>query len=150
MGAPLRGRRPIRGRLAPIKGSAAERAGHLGSAGAMARVKQAVGAQPGKKTIKKSKLKPPPSSLARRVSVLRKKLRFSRKRLFLRLPTAFIRGLLGEFGLHVAAWAALQAGCEVHLLTLLENWGLCARHAKRAVVEAADVRLVRCIQRKRV
>lgn len=118
----------------------------------MARVKQAVGAQPvpGKKAIKKSKLKSPPTSLASRVAALRKKLRFSRKRFFLRLPRAFIRRLLGEFGLHVAAWAALQAGCEVYLLTLLENWGLCARHAKRVAVEAADVRLVRCIQRKRV
>uniref|UniRef100_A0A8B9BBI6 Core Histone H2A/H2B/H3 domain-containing protein n=1 Tax=Anser brachyrhynchus TaxID=132585 RepID=A0A8B9BBI6_9AVES len=118
----------------------------------MARVKQVMGAQavPVKKTAKKSALKPSATSPAPRASALRKKLRFSRKRSFLRLPAAFLRRLLGGFGIHAAALAALQVGCEVHLLALLEAWGLCARHAKRVAVEAADVRLVRCIQRKRV
>ncbi|NXI68298.1 H31 protein, partial [Anseranas semipalmata] len=87
--------------------------------------------------------------LAPRASRLRKKLNFSRKRSLQLLPTASVRRLLRGFGVHAAAVAALRAGCEAHLLALLEDWGLCARHAKRVAVEAADVRLVRCIQGKR-
>ncbi|NXL08231.1 H3 protein, partial [Mesembrinibis cayennensis] len=50
-----------------------------------------------------------------------------------------------DFGLHGAAVAALREGCEVHLLALLEERGLCALHAKRSVVQTADVSLVRCL-----
>ncbi|NXK46494.1 H3 protein, partial [Chauna torquata] len=88
--------------------------------------------------------------LAPQASTLRKKLRSSWKRSLWLFPLTSIRGLLRGFGVHAAAAAALRAGCEAHLLALLEDWGLCARHAKRVAVEAADVRLVRCLQGKRV
>ncbi|XP_068026121.1 histone H3.Y-like [Melanerpes formicivorus] len=47
------------------------------------------------------------------------------------------------------AVAALQAGCQAQLLALFEAWGLCALHAQRAAVRAADLNLVRCLQRRR-
>ncbi|NXV53290.1 H3 protein, partial [Uria aalge] len=72
------------------------------------------------------------------------------------LPVAFSRGLARRFstsragfGAHGAAVAALREGCEAHLLALLEEWGLCALHAKRAAVRAADVNLVKCLRVKR-
>ncbi|NXF42031.1 H31 protein, partial [Nyctibius bracteatus] len=72
------------------------------------------------------------------------------------LPAASFRGLLRDFpvvrqgfGVHGVAVAALREGCEAHLLSLLEEWGLCALHAKRAAVQIADVSLVRCLRVKR-
>ncbi|NWU54709.1 H3 protein, partial [Dromas ardeola] len=85
-----------------------------------------------------------------------KKLRLSQKKNPKLLPAAFFRGLVRRFsviqagfGVHGAAVAALQEGCEAHLLALLEEWGLCALHAKRAAVQTADVSLVKCLQVKR-
>ncbi|NXG60971.1 H3 protein, partial [Hemiprocne comata] len=63
-----------------------------------------------------------------------------------------VRGLSGPragFGVQGAAVAALREGCEAHLLALLEDWGLCALHAKRAAVRIADVSLVRCLRLRR-
>ncbi|NXF55943.1 H3 protein, partial [Oceanites oceanicus] len=85
-----------------------------------------------------------------------KKLRLSRKKSLKLLPAASFCGLVQGFsviqegfGLHAAAVAALREGCEAHLLALLEEWGLCALHAKRSVVQTADVNLVRCLRVKR-
>ncbi|NWI70097.1 H3 protein, partial [Todus mexicanus] len=85
-----------------------------------------------------------------------KKLRLPRKKNLELLPAAPFRRLLrsfavvqGGFWVQGAAVAALREGCEAHLLALLEEWGLCALHAKRAAVRAADVNLVRCLRRKR-
>ncbi|NXN58077.1 H3 protein, partial [Rynchops niger] len=93
----------------------------------------------------------PPRSLA-----LWKKLRLSRKKNPKLIPTAFFRGLVRHFSVfqvgfrvHRAAVAALQEGCKAYLLALLEDWGLCALHAKRATVQTADVNLVKCLQVKR-
>ncbi|NXF65112.1 H3 protein, partial [Ciccaba nigrolineata] len=94
--------------------------------------------------------------LPRRALALWKKLRVSRKKPLELLPAASFCGLVRGFsvsrkgfGVHGAAVAALREGCEAHLLALLEEWGLCALHAKRAVVQIADVRLVRCLQERR-
>ncbi|NWX75671.1 H3 protein, partial [Alca torda] len=91
----------------------------------------------------------------RRVA-LWKKLCVSGKKNPQLLPAAFSRGLArcfsaarAGFGVHGAAVAALREGCEAYLLALLEEWGLCALHAKRASVRAADVNLVKCLQVKR-
>ncbi|NXN43836.1 H3 protein, partial [Rhinoptilus africanus] len=87
---------------------------------------------------------------------LRERLRLSQKKNSQLLPMAFFRGLVRcssatqeGFGVHGAAVAALREGCEAHLLALLEEWGLCALHAKRAAVQTADVNLVKCLQVKR-
>ncbi|NXG89028.1 H3 protein, partial [Stercorarius parasiticus] len=92
----------------------------------------------------------------RRPLTLWKKLCLSRKKNPKLLPTASLRGLVRHFsviqagfGVHGAAVAALQEGCEAYLLALLEEWGLCALHAKRAAVQTADVNLVKCLQVKR-
>ncbi|NWQ92686.1 H3 protein, partial [Burhinus bistriatus] len=91
-----------------------------------------------------------------RPPALWKKLRLSRKKNPKLLPDAFFRGLARGFsliregfGVHGAAVAALREGCEAHLLALLEEWGLCALHAKRSAVQTADVSLVRCLRVKR-
>ncbi|NXT30529.1 H3 protein, partial [Syrrhaptes paradoxus] len=80
-----------------------------------------------------------------------KKLRFSRKKTSQLLPEAsfreLVRGCCGireGFGVHAAAVAALREACEAHLLALLEEWGLCALHAKRSSIRSADVSLVKC------
>ncbi|NXJ87166.1 H3 protein, partial [Trogon melanurus] len=85
-----------------------------------------------------------------------KKLRLSGKKNLELLPAAsfrrLVRGLAAArrgFGVQGAAVAALREGAEAQLLALLEDWGLCARHAKRATVRAADAALVRCLRRKR-
>ncbi|NXV84554.1 H3 protein, partial [Calonectris borealis] len=85
-----------------------------------------------------------------------KKLRHSWKKTLKLLPAAFFRGLVRGFsiiregfGVHGAAVVALREGCEVHLVALLEEWGLCALHAKRSAVQTADVNLVRCLRVKR-
>ncbi|XP_009986735.1 PREDICTED: histone H3-like [Tauraco erythrolophus] len=59
-----------------------------------------------------------------------------------------LRVYMGLYG-PAAAVAALREGCEAHLLALLEEWGLCALHAKRVAVRAADVSLVKCLRVKR-
>ncbi|NWS64585.1 H3 protein, partial [Chunga burmeisteri] len=91
-----------------------------------------------------------------RPPALWKKLRFSRRKNRSIFPTASFCGLVRGFsvvregfGVHGTAVAALREGCEAHLLALLEEWGLCALHAKRSAVQTADVRLVRCLQVKR-
>ncbi|NXL40818.1 H3 protein, partial [Glaucidium brasilianum] len=91
----------------------------------------------------------------RRVPDLWQKLRVSRKKPFELLPSASFRELVRSFGaarkgfgVQGAAVAALREGCEAHLLLLLEEWGLCALHAKRSIIQTADVRLVRCLQKK--
>ncbi|NXS48671.1 H3 protein, partial [Balaeniceps rex] len=91
-----------------------------------------------------------------RAPALWKKLRLSQKKTLKLLPAASFCGLVRGFpvirkgfGVHGAAVAALREGCEVHLLALLEEWGLCALHAKRSAVRTADVSLVRCLQVKR-
>ena len=88
--------------------------------------------------------------------MLWKKLRLSWKKNPKLLPAASFHGLVQGFsliregfGVHGAAVAALREGCEAHLLALLEEWGLCALHARRSAVRTADVRLVRCIRVKR-
>ncbi|NWX22793.1 H33C protein, partial [Aegotheles bennettii] len=85
------------------------------------------------------------------------KLRLSRKKALKLVPVASVRWLLRGFSVpragfwvHGAAVEALWEGCEAHVLPLLEEWGLCALHAKRASVQTADVSLVRCIRVKRV
>ncbi|NXG40196.1 H3 protein, partial [Dromaius novaehollandiae] len=90
---------------------------------------------------------------ARQAAALRQKLRASSKRPPWLLPASslqrLLRGVPGVqkgFGVQAAAVTALQAGCEVHLLALLQDWGQCALHAKRAVVRAADVKLVKCLR----
>ncbi|NXN18695.1 H3 protein, partial [Indicator maculatus] len=85
---------------------------------------------------------------------LRKKLlRRRKKRSELLLPAGAIRGLLrglsGGAQVKGEAAAALQAGCEAQLLALFEALGLCALHAKRAAIHAADLNLVRCLQLRR-
>ncbi|NXW56697.1 H3 protein, partial [Eurystomus gularis] len=92
----------------------------------------------------------------RRVPPLWKKLRVSQKKSLESFSAGAFRRLLRGFpagqeqvGVQGAAVAALREGCEVHLLALLEEWGLCALHAKRAAVRAADVSLVRCLRVKR-
>uniref|UniRef100_A0A8C3J0B6 Histone H3 n=1 Tax=Calidris pygmaea TaxID=425635 RepID=A0A8C3J0B6_9CHAR len=84
------------------------------------------------------------------------KLRLSRKKAPKLLPEASLAGLVrglsplrGGLGVRGAALAALREGCEAQLLALLEEWGLCALHAKRAAPRAADIRLVRCLRVKR-
>ncbi|NXI48483.1 H3 protein, partial [Galbula dea] len=85
------------------------------------------------------------------------KLRLPRRKGLELLPAAPFRGLLRGFpllqkegfGVQEEAVEALREGCGVHLLLLLEEWGLCALHAKRAAVRAADVSLVRCLRGKR-
>ncbi|NXA21445.1 H3 protein, partial [Ibidorhyncha struthersii] len=91
-----------------------------------------------------------------RAPALWKKLRLSQKKNPKLLPGALfyglLRGFLGSresFGVQGAAVAALREGCEAHLLALLEEWGLCALHAKRAAVQTADVSLVRSLRVKR-
>ncbi|NXP80735.1 H3 protein, partial [Ramphastos sulfuratus] len=83
----------------------------------------------------------------------KKLLRPRKKRSELLLPAAAIRGLLRDAcgpreGLEVQgeAAAALRAGCEAQLLALFEDLGLCALHAKRISVHAADLNLVRCLR----
>ncbi|NXU24201.1 H3 protein, partial [Thalassarche chlororhynchos] len=85
-----------------------------------------------------------------------KKLRLPRKKTLKLLPAASFCGLVRgfsvsreSFGVQAAAVAALREGCEAQLLALLEEWGLCALHAKRAAVQTADVSLVRCLRVKR-
>ncbi|NXU76472.1 H3 protein, partial [Oreotrochilus melanogaster] len=85
-----------------------------------------------------------------------KKLRLWRKKASKLLPAASIRELLKRFsvpragfGVQGAAVAVLREGCEAYLVDLLEEWGICALHAGRAVVQMADVSLVRCIRMKR-
>ncbi|NXW52772.1 H3 protein, partial [Nyctiprogne leucopyga] len=92
----------------------------------------------------------------RRLPALWKKLRLSRKKPVELLPAAAFRALVRSvpvlragLGVDGAAVAALRGGCEAHLLALLEEWGLCALHAKRAVIQSADVKLVRCLRGKR-
>ncbi|NXX48335.1 H3 protein, partial [Tricholaema leucomelas] len=89
-----------------------------------------------------------------RPPALRKKvLRPPKKRSELLLPSAAIRGLLrGVCGLRESvevkgeAVAALRAGCEAQLLALFEDLRLCAVHAKRIAVHAADLNLLRCLR----
>lgn len=114
----------------------------------MARAKQVV--------AKETPKTPPASPKTRPLPALWKKLRLARKKHLKLLPAASFCGLVrgfsliwGGFGVHGAAVAALREGCEVHLLALLEEWGLCALHAKRAAVQIADVSLVRCLRMKR-
>ncbi|NXD88721.1 H3 protein, partial [Halcyon senegalensis] len=90
------------------------------------------------------------------VPALWKKLRFPRKKPSQLLPAAAFRRLVrsfalvqGGFGVQGVAVAALREACEAHLLALLEEWGLCALHAKRIAVRAADVNLVRCLRGNR-
>ncbi|NWX09745.1 H3 protein, partial [Caloenas nicobarica] len=85
-----------------------------------------------------------------------KKLRRLQKKPLKLLPAAFCRGLVQLFSdtwkgfqVHGAAVVALREACEVHLLALLEEWRLCALHAKRSTVQTSDVNLVRCLQVKR-
>ncbi|NXG70011.1 H3 protein, partial [Baryphthengus martii] len=87
---------------------------------------------------------------------LRKKLRLPRKKRLELLPAAAFRQLVQSFavvrgglGVQGGAVAALREGCEAHLLALLEEWGLCALHAKRVAVRVADVNLVRCLRGNR-
>ncbi|XP_014804765.1 PREDICTED: histone H3-like [Calidris pugnax] len=129
----------------------------------MVRAKQATG---GKKRPQNapspaqnpSKKRPPPP----RAPSLWEKLRFSRKKAPKLLPEALLVGLVrglsplrggfgarGGFGVRGAALAALREGCEAQMLGLLEEWGLCALHAKRAALRTADIRLVRCLRVKR-
>ncbi|NXD18292.1 H3 protein, partial [Nothocercus nigrocapillus] len=89
-------------------------------------------------------------------AALQRKLRPFAKRRPRFLPTPellrLLRGVAGtQKGLAVqaAAVAALRAGCEAHLLALLQDWGQCALHARRAAVRSADVRLVRCLRGER-
>ncbi|KAF1453397.1 H3 protein, partial [Pygoscelis papua] len=91
-----------------------------------------------------------------RAPALWKKLRLSRKKPLRLLPAASFCGLLRGFsvsregfGVGPGAVAALREGCEAHLLALLEEWGLCALHAKRAAVRTADLSLVRCLRVRR-
>ncbi|NWI22547.1 H3 protein, partial [Sula dactylatra] len=91
-----------------------------------------------------------------RAPSLWEKLRHSRKKTLKLLPAASFRGLARSvsvhregFGLQAGAAAALREGCEAQLLALLEEWGLCALHAKRSTVQTADVSLVRCLRVKR-
>ncbi|KAF1553480.1 histone H3, partial [Eudyptes schlegeli] len=92
-----------------------------------------------------------------RAPTLWKKLRLSRKKPRQLLPAASFCGLLLRgfalarrgFGVLPGAVAALREGCEAHLLALLEEWGLCALHAKRAAVRTADLSLLRCLRVKR-
>ncbi|NXS68145.1 H3 protein, partial [Pandion haliaetus] len=91
-----------------------------------------------------------------RAPTLWKKLHLSQRKKPKLLPVASFHGLVRSFsiiqkgfGVHGAAVAALREGCEAHLLALLEEWGLCALHAKRSAVQTADVRLVRCLRVKR-
>ncbi|NWH25470.1 H3 protein, partial [Grus americana] len=91
-----------------------------------------------------------------RAPTLWQKLRLSRKKHLKLLPVASFCGLVRGFsvtwegfGVQAAAVAALREGCEAHLLALLEEWGLCALHAKRSAVRTADVSLVRCLRVKR-
>ncbi|NXL68955.1 H3 protein, partial [Chordeiles acutipennis] len=92
----------------------------------------------------------------RRLPALWKKLRLFKKKPFRLLPAASFGALVRScsvlragFGVHGAAVAALRDGCEVHLLALLEEWALCARHAKRTLIQSADIRLVRCLRVRR-
>ncbi|NXV77665.1 H3 protein, partial [Atlantisia rogersi] len=90
-----------------------------------------------------------------RAPPLWKKLRLSRRKPLQLLPAASIRLLVRSFpsvgcrGLGAGAAAALREGCEAHLLAVLEEWGLCALHAKRSGVRMADVSLVRCLRVRR-
>ncbi|XP_062454514.1 uncharacterized protein LOC134152839 [Rhea pennata] len=97
-----------------------------------------------------------PKRFAQRAAPLWQKLRSSSKLSPRFLPASSIlrllRGVPGfrrGFRVQAAAVAALQVGCEAHLLTLLDDWGQCALHARRAVVQAADVKLVRFLRGQR-
>ncbi|NXY84248.1 H3 protein, partial [Alcedo cyanopectus] len=86
----------------------------------------------------------------------RKKPRSPRKKPRELLPAAPFQRLVrsfahqrGGFGVEGVAVAALREACEAQLLALLEVWGLCALHAKRAAVRAADIQLVRCLRGNR-
>ncbi|NWU88472.1 H3 protein, partial [Upupa epops] len=71
------------------------------------------------------------------------------------LPSAafqrLVRSLLSSrgFSMQGPAVAALREGCEAQLVALLEDWRLCALHAKRTALQVADVKLARCLQGKR-
>ncbi|XP_063998009.1 uncharacterized protein LOC135174606 [Pogoniulus pusillus] len=95
--------------------------------------------------------RPPPPS--RPPAPWKKLLRPPKKRSELLLPSAAIRGLLrGVCGLRASvevqgeAVAALRAGCEAQLLALFEDLRLCAGHAERVAVHAADLSLLRCLR----
>ncbi|NXS62537.1 H3 protein, partial [Brachypteracias leptosomus] len=88
-----------------------------------------------------------------RAPPLWKKLRLRRRKPRGAFSAAAFHRLLGGFaggprrvGVQGPAVAALREGCEGHLLVLLEEWGLCALHAGRASLRAADLRLVRCLR----
>ncbi|NXN92011.1 H3 protein, partial [Rhinopomastus cyanomelas] len=89
------------------------------------------------------------------MAALWKKLRVGRRKPPELLPAAAFRRLVqslvppGSFGVQGAAVGGLREGCKAHLVALLEVWGLCALHAKRAAPRAADVQLVRCLRAER-
>ncbi|KAM6233290.1 uncharacterized protein LJ264_014502 [Porphyrio hochstetteri] len=98
---------------------------------------------------------PKPLPSPPRARPLWEKLRLSQRKPLKLFPAASIHVLVRSFPstgrkwLGAGAAAALREGCEAHLLAVLEEWGLCALHAKRSVVRMADVSLVRCLRVRR-